>query len=132
MACFIVPTGEAIVVALAKKVAEEKAKKTIVTEEHNEVELEHISFTRKLGWLVKMLIGGAVLLAFEHLWHGEVVPYFPFLTAMYDPSDTAEMLHEMATVGTTMACIITAVWVGMVIVTSVMEKKAFKEKEAHS
>ena len=53
-----------------------------------------------------MLWGGAALLAFEHVWHGEVVPYFPFLTAATDPADRAQMLREMATVGVTMAALI--------------------------
>ena len=45
---------------------------------------------------------------------------------MNDPGDTAEMLHEMATIGVTMAVIITAVWVCMVLVTNAMEKKALQ------
>ena len=57
-----------------------------------------------------MLWGGVVLLAFEHIWHGEVVPWFPFLTAMADPADAAEMFTEMATVGVCMALLITLVW----------------------
>ena len=57
-----------------------------------------------------MLWGGVILLAFEHIWHGEVVPYFPFLTAMLDPNDAMEMFREMATVGVSMALLITAVW----------------------
>ena len=72
-----------------------------------------IPLSRKLSWLTWMLTGGAVLLMFEHVWHGEVVPYFPFLTAMYSPDATSEMLHEMATVGVTMAVLVTAVWAGV-------------------
>jgi hypothetical protein len=34
------------------------------------------------------------------------------------------MLHEMSTVGVCMAVLITAVWVGMVIVSNVIEKRA--------
>ena len=34
-----------------------------------------VTFSRKLKWLNTMLWGGAALLAFEHVWHGEVVPY---------------------------------------------------------
>jgi len=34
-----------------------------------------------LGWLTNMLWGGSLLLAFEHVWHGEETPWFPFLTA---------------------------------------------------
>ena len=128
MACFLVPTGEAIVVGIAKKVAESKDHAAAEHTESGEI-IEHMPFSEKLGWLFKMLIGGAVLLAFEHLWHGEVVPFPPFLTAMYDPGDTAEMLHEMGTVGVTMAIIITAVWIGMVAVSNVLERKGLPDAE---
>jgi hypothetical protein len=57
-----------------------------------------------------MLWGGSVLLCIEHIWHGEVVPWFPFLTAMSSPDSTAEMLKEIATVGVSMCIMVTAVW----------------------
>ena len=34
------------------------------------------------------------------------------------------MLHEMSTVGVTMAVLVTAVWGGMALVSAAMEKKA--------
>ena len=68
-------------------------------------------------------LGGCILLAFEHLWHGEIVPWFPFLTAMSSPEDTTEMLHEMATVGVTMAALITVVWFVMCKVADVIAKR---------
>ena len=86
-------------------------------------------FSRKLKWLNNMLWGGSALLALEHVWHGEVVPWFPFLTAASDSSSRSEMFHEMATVGVTMALLVTAVWVGMVVVSSRLEKKADKPVE---
>ena len=70
-----------------------------------------------------MLWGGSALLAFEHVWHGEVTPWFPFLTAASDPDEAAMMLHEMSTVGVTMAVLVTAVWIGMVGVSSLIEKR---------
>ena len=88
------------------------------------VEAEKIPFSRKLGWLNKLLWGGSGLLAFEHVWHGEVVPWFPFLTAASNPADVTEMLQEMSTVGVTMAVLVTAVWAGMLVVSSVIEKRA--------
>ena len=107
MACFLVPTAEAIVVtAVTAKTPADEAKSTAKT--------EGISWSRKLGWLKNMLWGGALLLLLEHIWHGEVVPWPPFLTAMANPADTAEMLHEMATVGVGMAVLVTAVWAIMV------------------
>ncbi len=83
-----------------------------------------IPFSRKLKWLNKMLWGGTALLAFEHVWHGEVTPWFPFLTAADSPAGIGEMFHEMATVGTMMAVVVTAVWIGMVAVTGAIEKRA--------
>ena len=110
MACFLVPTAEAVVVTAltAKKPADEAVEAT--------AQSDGISWSRKIGWLKNMLWGGALLLLLEHLWHGEVVPWPPFLTAMANPADTAEMLHEMATVGVGMAVLVTAVWAIMVAV----------------
>ena len=68
--------------------------------------------------------------AFEHLWHGEVVAWFPFLTAASDPAETAVMLSEMSTVGVTMAVLVTAVWVGMLVVCNVLLKRARKQASA--
>ena len=128
MACFLVPTAEAIVTTVITKAAKEEKKDFTDASVESSVEAPEkpakMSFVRKLRWLSNMLWGGAVLLCFEHLWHGEVVPFPPFLTAASDPADTAVMLHEMSTVGVCMAVLITAVWVGMVIVSNVIEKRA--------
>ena len=85
-----------------------------------------IPFSRKLKWLTNLLWGGSFLLAYEHLWHGEIVPWFPFLTAAADPSDAAVMLHEMATIGVSMAILVTAVWVVMLLVSGAAVRKARK------
>ena len=136
MACFLVPTAEAIVTTVITKAAEknEKDYTDVSVEASVEVPEKHekMSFVRKLKWLSNMLWGGAVLLCFEHLWHGEVVPFPPFLTAASDPADTAVMLHEMSTVGVCMAILITAVWVGMVIVSSVIENREDKKPASAS
>lgn len=123
MACFLVTTAEAAIVTMAKKSSSKKAE----TATHEEAAM-HIGMTRKLKWLGNMLWGGSALLAFEHVWHGEITASFPFLTAMSNPADTSVMLHEMSTVGVTMAVLVTAVWAGMCIVTSSIEKKANQEE----
>ncbi len=136
MACFIVPAVEAVVTTIATKVVKSKEIKS----ENLEVGLDSkdiesvkekskIPFSRKLGWLGNLLWGGSGLLAFEHLWHGEVVPWFPFLTAAGNSADAAEMLHEMSTVGVGMAGLVTAVWIGMVVVSSALEKKSDEVEE---
>lgn len=131
MACFLVSAAEAAVVKAVEKHEEKVEAQTAVSESAvNETEVEpKIPMSRKLKWLTRLLIGGAVLLAFEHVWHGEVVPWFPFLTAMSDPADTAEMLHEMATVGVSMAVLITAVWFVMCKVADALVKKPVVEPE---
>lgn len=113
MACFIVPATEAIVTTVIQKVAAKKES----ADNKNSGEMK-LSFADKLKWLNGMLWGGSGLLAFEHVWHGEVTPFLPFLTAANDPADTAEMLHEMATSGSAMAILVTAVWAGLVIVSN--------------
>lgn len=130
MACFLVPAGEAVVTTIITKVLESKEKKgeaVKVSLDGEHFETAHkIPFTRKLKWLSNLLWGGSAMLAFEHVWHGEVVPWFPFLTAAGNASDAAEMLHEMSTVGVTMAILITVVWLGMLAASSVIEKRALK------
>ena len=132
MACFLVPTTEAVITTIATKVIKSKEKKENVElsiEDGSVSEMTKISFSTKLGWLNKLLWGGSALLAFEHLWHGEVVPFFPFLTAVAD-GETAGMLQEMGTAGVSMAGLVTLIWVGMVAVTSAMEKKALNTDNA--
>ena len=60
--------------------------------------------------------------------HGEVVPFFPFLTAV-KTGETAEMLAEIGSTGVLMSAIVTAVWLGMVAVSTVIEKKALSVPE---
>lgn len=117
MACFIVPATEAVVTTVIANVAKNKEKQNKSEKNYNK-----ISFSRKLSWLNNMLWGGSLLLAFEHVWHGEITPFFPFLTAANNVEDTMEMLHEMMTVGTSMAALVTAVWIGMMTVCNCREK----------
>ncbi len=103
MACFLVPTTEAIVTTIVKKTTDKK-------ETHN-------PFIKRLNWLNNMLWGGSALLAFEHVWHGEIVPWAPFLT------NGVSAVQEMATAGVAMAAAVTAVWAGVVAITNSMAKR---------
>ena len=106
MACFIVPAAEAAAVTVAKKQIARKARNGANPDSTE----RSLNLVRKLTWLTNLLWGGALLLAFEHLWHGEVIPYFPFLSALTERSATQQMLLEMGTVGVGMALLVTAVW----------------------
>ncbi len=125
MACFLVPAAEAVVATIATKVIHKKEDPALTAPASGEAPDKPVKvpFSRKLKWLTNLLWGGSVLLAFEHVWHGEVVPWFPFLTAASNPEDAAEMLHEMGTVGVTMALLITAIWLVMLAVSKVIEKR---------
>ena len=114
MACFIVPLTQAIATsAYRKRVESQKSK----------VERQDSFISRNLPSLEKMLWGGSALLAFEHVWHGEVVPYFPFLTAAENPEDFAQMLREIAINGVGMSLLVTAVWGVMLYVSKKLEKR---------
>lgn len=115
MACFLVTAAEAIVTTAIQKSLKKKEK--------DNSDGYTIKFSEKLGWLNGMLWGGSGLLTFEHLWHGEIVPFFPFLTAASNPADAVEMLREMAISGTAMAVLITSVWAGLVLITSKISSK---------
>ena len=75
MACFMVPATEAIVTTVMTKVVEKKEKKAMEKDPQQIFagESTHVSFSHKMKWLDKMLWGGSALLAFEHLWHGELL-----------------------------------------------------------
>lgn len=113
MACFVVPMAEAMVATAVSKVLIKKEEQKSM----QEIEDGFINDTgscrigaRQIKKLSNFLWGGSGLLAFEHLWHGEIMPYFPFLTAANNPADLTKMLHEMSTVGVTMAVVVTLFW----------------------
>lgn len=121
MACFVVPATEAIVTTIATKLVEKKE-----LSEGTSVEIKNKELlSSKLKRLNGLLWGGSALLAFEHFWHGEIQPFFPFLTAASNPEDAIEMLREMSTVGVTMAVLTTAVWA----VTNVVVAYNLKNKD---
>lgn len=137
MACFLVSVAEAAVVTVVEKAVkkhEEKSIDKVVAEDSSDLdqvsEVTHTPLSRKLSWLRNMLLGGSVLLLFEHIWHGEIVPFFPFLTAMSDPADMMEMFKEMATVGVCMALLITFVWGIICFAVSVIEKRTVSSESA--
>lgn len=134
MACFIVGGSEAVVVTGVREVVKHHEIASGVIDDKGmqltDVATSGYSWTRKLGWLENMLWGATFLLLIEHVWHGEVVPFPPFLTAMTSPAATAEMLHEMATVGVGMAALVTLVWFVGCCVADALVKRASADTQA--
>lgn len=95
MACFITPLVAAVVVTAVQRLARRLGERL------------------GLSVLGTILWGGALLLALEHAWHGELVPYPPFLTAMASPSDAAVAIHEIATAGVAMVLASVGLWGGV-------------------
>lgn len=120
MACFIVPTAEAVITTAVKKAADKSAEKS-----HEEIKNP---FLKRMNWLNTMLWGGSALLAFEHVWHGEITPWFPFLT---NASNMGEVLREMSTAGVLMTLLTTAAWAVAVLAASAIEKRSAAEQLAN-
>jgi hypothetical protein len=97
MACFLAPMATGIITTMFGK---------------------KVPATLKIGWLNIMLWGGVAMLAIEHIAHGEVVFYPPYLTAMQNPADIPGMLQELAIVGGTMTIAIVFAWIILVAITS--------------
>lgn len=132
MACFTATMIEAaastIITAVVKK--REKSHELKAQHEGSSTIKNHISLSTKLGWLNMMLWGGSLLLMFEHIWHGEVVPWLPFFTAASSPEGTQTMIHEILTAGVGMCVLVTAVWAVMVLIAELITKRpAGSEKE---
>jgi len=97
MACFVIPAGAAIVTTVVGKKIPEKY---------------------HLNWLNSMLWGGVAMLAIEHISHGEIVLYPPFLTA-----GLPEVWPEMMRVGVPMTLAIVLIWGVMVAVAAIASKR---------
>jgi hypothetical protein len=74
MACFLVPMGEAIVTTVVQKVVENREKKN----NREETKTAGLKWSKRLSWLNKLLWGGTILLAFEHVWHEKSSPGLHF------------------------------------------------------
>jgi len=110
VACFIVPLTLGIIVAVLKRA------------------LVRISEKLKLDILEALLLGGALVLAAEHAWHGELVLWPPFLTAMSSPEEWSIAVHEITTAGVAMTLAVASVWGAVVLATRMPVKLEVKTK----
>jgi hypothetical protein len=96
MACFVVPMVVGILTTLFSK---------------------KISPKYHIEWFNMLIWGGSLMLAVEHYAHGEIVPFFPFLTAATEGKEAIQvMLIEMATIGSAMLFACIGLWLLMVII----------------
>ena len=136
MACFLVSAAAGIGVATAKYIVKHHEKKNeLKVEEPKEYKFgSEVKWSKKLAYLELMLWSGSFVLAGEHIFHGEVSPYPPFLTAAGEgPEAVQEMLTEMGTVGVAMLGALVAFWaIGVLVVDYIRYRKHQKKvaKEA--
>lgn len=136
MACFLVSAAAAIGTAAVKHVVKHKETKAELkaaetTAEPKEYKFgSEVKWSKKLSYLELSLWSGAFVLAGEHILHGEVTPFPPFLTAAGEGAGAvSEMLHEMGTVGVTMFAAVFAAWaIGTFLVDLFKFRKHRKEK----
>jgi len=110
MACFVTPLVVGIILAVIRK-------------------LWSGAERVKLDILVYLMLGGALVLVAEHAWHGEVVPWPPFLTAMQSPEDIPVVINEMIRVGGAMTVAVTGVWLVVLSFTKRVHVKATPPKQ---
>ena len=130
MACFTVSVVGAIGVGIAKHIVKHHEKKMLLeNKEPKEYKFgSETPWSKKLSYLELTLYGGSLLLLGEHIIHGEVVPYPPFLTAMQNAEDAAQMWKEIGTVGVTMFLLLVFAWaVGVFVSDYVKYRKHQKE-----
>lgn len=116
MACFIESIAVAGAVGIYRKRVASKEAREKSAGNASVARKARIPLSKKLGWYMQLLLGGSFLLAFEHAWHGEIVPYPPFLSALEVSGGFYTMLEEIALVGTLQVALITAVWGAMVFI----------------
>lgn len=121
MACFLAPAAVAIITTVAQKVVKNKETATATGRQTRKTTGK---WTQRLRWLNTMLWGGVVLLALEHVWHGEVTPWPPFLTAIQTPGEVGPMLREIATYGGAMIVTILIAWGILVGIAELAERRA--------
>ena len=125
MACFTVTLAAACGTSIARHIVAKKENKKLSVNNSENTIAKSDRWSNKLKYLELALYGGSLLLAGEHLIHGEVTFVPPFFTALTSAETTKEMLVEMGTVGVTMTLAIVLMWfIGVFAV------KAYKRKHS--
>lgn len=116
MACLIVPGSEALIVTalsialeMNAKAKSESAKLKMATADFANAQLP---LHKRLRSLSAMLWIVTALLAVEHIYNGEIVFHYPFLTAAGNPEAMSLVYNEMATEGVAYALFTTLLWAG--------------------
>lgn len=111
MACFVVPLTQAVATTIYRR-------RLAKAESNN----RSIVNTESLQRLELMLWGGSAMLIVDHIISGELMPVFPFFSALLTEGGTWTMLREMLTVGVPMSLLVTAIW-GVMVALKMKEER---------
>lgn len=117
MACFIVPLTQAVATTLYRR--------RLAKAETNNSKMVNrpIVNAESLQRLELMLWGGSAMLILDHIISGEIMPVFPFFSALLTEGGAFTMLREMLTVGLPMSLLVTAIWaIGCLLQLKVVRK----------
>jgi len=127
MACFTVTAVAAIGVGVARHIVKHNEKKNALEPKEYKFGSD-VKWSKKLGYLELAMWAGSFLLAGEHVLHGEVTPYPPFLTAAGEGEEAVmEMLQEMGTIGVAMLGILVVAWLAGVLIVDWFKYKKHKK-----
>lgn len=112
MACFIVPLTQAVATTLYRRNLEKKSSLALVGERVP----QNGGKGDSLRQLELMLWGGSAMLIVDHIINGELMPFFPFFSALLTEGGAGVMLREMLTVGVPMSVLVTAIWAAVQVV----------------
>ena len=131
MACFTVTLLAAGGASVARAIISKKEEKNPYIVSSNSKFGSDTKWSTKLRYLELSLYGGSFILAGEHLLHGEISVYPPFITAFNSFESTQGMLFEMATVGVAMLLTLCFVWgIGIFLTDLIKYRKRIKTVKA--
>ena len=107
MACFIVPLAQAVATTLYRRNLERKNSLAPVGERVPDLSGGKGAALQRLEL---MLWGGSAMLIVDHIISGELMPVFPFFSALLVEGGALTMLREMLTVGVPMSLLVTGIW----------------------
>lgn len=102
MACFIVPLTQAIATTVYRRRLEKSSSSSAAS--------SSAIGTSSIKQLELMLWGGSAMLVVDHIISGELMPMFPFFSALLQDGGYFTMLREMLTVGVPMSLLVTGIW----------------------
>lgn len=126
MACFIVPLAQAVATTLYRRHVEKQSSLAPSSSAAFWGKVAEGGKGASLRRLELMLWGGSAMLIVDHIISGELMPVFPFFSALLVEGGALTMLREMLTVGVPMSLLVTGIW-ALTVIREVRAARVAKE-----